>query len=278
MYQDIIEKRMKDNLIEKARKYTDLQETKEEKQSELRELQSEMFGEGSEETEKKAREFFSDVGGSEQQSTKTQEIEELRQDLSELEETLETTREELQELLVDIQFPLNETINVGDEEVVFPYSEEIPQEVIDAIEFVLEEDLSAEGVRIETDAIRVETADVDGAMDQAMSRIQELRSKANMMVDVEQYVDDIHSRDEKIAKTLYVLHQSGSPLTKKEIEKQIGVEAGDLRGTLYYVLDNDPYLKKSDSEFSLSDMGDQVIEAYIEQHGAPEDLPEEVEA
>lgn len=269
---------MQDNFIEKARKYTDLQETKEKKQSELRELQSEMFGEGSEETERKAREFFSDVGGSEQQSTKTQEIDELRQDLSELEKTLETTREELQELLVDVQFPLNETINVEGEEVVFPYSEEIPQEVIDAIEFVLEEDLSAEGVRVETDAIHVETADVDGAMDQAMSRIQELRSKANMMVDVEQYVDDIHSRDEKIAKTLYVLHQSGSPLTKKEIERQIGVEAGDLRGTLYYVLDNDPYLKKSDSEFSLSDMGNQVIEAYIEQYGAPEDLPEEVEA
>lgn len=269
---------MQDNLIEKARKYIDLQETDQEKQNKLRELQSEMFGEGSEETEKKAREFFSDVGRGEQQSTKTQEIDELRQDLSELEETLETTREELQELLVNVQFPLNETIDIEDEEIVFPYSDEIPQEVIDAIESVLEEDLSREGVKIETDAIRVETADVDVAMDQAMSRIQELRSKANMMVDVEQYVDDINSRDEKIVKTLYVLHKSNNPLSKKEIEERIGVDAGDLRGTLYYVLDNDPYLKKSDSEFSLSDMGRRVIEAYIEQYGSPEDLPEGVEA
>ena len=115
-------------------------------------------------------------------------------------------------------------------------------------------------------------------MDQAMSRIQELRSKANMMIDVEQYVDDINSRDEKIVKTLYVLHKSNNPLSKKEIEERIGVDAGDLRGTLYYVLDNDPYLKKSDSEFSLSDMGRRVIEAYIEQYGSPEDLPEGVEA
>lgn len=269
---------MQDELIEKARRYIDLQETEKAKQDRLRELQSEMFGEGSEETEKKAREFFSDVGGGEQQSAKTQEIDELRQDLSDLEETLENTREELQELLVDVQFPLNETIDIEDEKVVFPYSDEIPQDVIDAIESVLEEDLSKEEVKIETDAIRVETDDVDGAMDQAMSRIQELRSKANMMVDVEQYVDDINSRDEKIVKTLYVLHKSENPLSKKGIEERIGVDAGDLRGTLYYVLDNDPYLEKSDSEFSLSDMGRRVIEAYLEQHGSPEDLPEGVEA
>lgn len=268
---------MRDKLKEKAKSFIDLQETKDEKQSQLKDLQAEMFGEDSEETEQKAREFFSNVGGLEQQSSKTQEIDELRGELVELEDSLETTREELQELLVEVQFPLNETIGVGDDQVEFPYSEEVPQEVIDAIEIVLEVDLSEDGVTIDTDAIRAETTDVDEAMDRAMDRIDELRSKANMMVDVEQYVDDIYGRDEKLAKALYVLYQTDESLPKKEIEKRIGVETGDLRGQLYYVLDNDPYLKKSDQEFSLSDTGERVMEAYIDRYGRPEGLPEEGE-
>lgn len=268
---------MRDKLVEKAKKFIDLQETRDEKQSRLRELQAEMFGDDSEETERKAREFFSNVGGGEQQSGKTEEIDALREDLTELEETLDTTREELQKLLVEVQFPLNETINVEDDKIEFPYSEEIPSEVIDAIESVLEEDLSKEGVTIGTDAIRAEAMDVDEAMDRVMNRIEELRSKANMMVDVEQYVDDIYSRDEKLAKALFVLYKS-DPLPKKEIEKRIGVETGDLRGQLYYVLENDPYLKKSNKKFSLSETGERVMEAYLDLYDPPEGLPEEVEA
>ncbi|GAA0676227.1 hypothetical protein ACFQDG_01895 [Natronoarchaeum mannanilyticum] len=269
---------MRSKLEEKANKFITQQEKLREKQENLSELQTDVFGADSEETEEKAREFFSDVGGLEQKSSKTQEIDELRDELEELKDALETTREELQELLVEVQFPLNETVNVSDDVVEFPYSAEIPQSVIDAIEAVLQVDLSEDGVVIDTDAIRVKTTDVDEAMDQAMNRIDELRSKANTMVDVEQYVNEINGRDEKLAKTLYVLYQTENALTKKELEKRIGVETGELRGQLYYVLENDPYLKKSDQKFSLSDTGERVTEAYIDRHGRPEGLPDEVKA
>ncbi|MDH5020354.1 hypothetical protein [Halobacterium rubrum] len=268
---------MEAEIIERAKRLIDLQEDVHKKRERLQNLQSEMFGNGSEETEKKAREFFSSVADDQDNSGKTQKIDELRSSLSESEDELETTREELQKSLVDVKFPLNETIDATENGVEFPYSDEIPQEVIEAIEMALEEDLSGDPVSIDTDAVRVETADVDEAMDLAMDRIEGLRSKANMMVDVEQYVEDLHDRDEKIIRTLYVLQQSGESLTKGELENQIGVESGELRGSLYYVLDNDPYLQKSDSQFSLTDMGERVIEAYCEHYGAP-DLPEEVEA
>jgi uncharacterized coiled-coil protein SlyX len=269
---------MREDMIEKAKKMNELQNKVRDQQERLRELQSEMFGNGSEETEQKAREFFSSVGGDGDSSGRSREIDELRSSLSEAETELETTREELQKLLVDVRFPLNETIDPDENEVEFPYTEEIPQEVITAIEIALDEDLSEEPVSIDTDAIRVNTSDVDGAMDLAMNRIETLRSKANMMVDVEQYVDELHGRDEKIVKTLYTLQQAEEPLTKGELEERIGVESGDLRGSLYYVLDNDPYLQKSDSQFSLTDIGKRVIEAYCEHYGVPDGLPEEVEA
>lgn len=268
---------MRDELVEKAERMIRLQKEIRDEQERLRELQSEMFGNGSEETEKKAREFFSSVGVDESSSGRTEEIDELRSSLSKSEAELETTREELQKLLVDVKFPLNETIDTTESEVVFPYSDEIPQEVIDAIEIALEDDLTGGQVRIGTDAIQVETTDVDAAMELAMDWIEALRSKANMMVDVEQYVEELHNRDEKIVKTLYVLQQCGEPLTKSELENRIGVESGELRGSLYYVLDNDPYLEKSDSQFSLTDIGERVIEAYCEHYAAP-DLPEELEA
>lgn len=269
---------MRDEVVERAKEMVDLQREISSQQEKLKELQSEMFGNGSRETEQKAREFFSSVGGEGSSSDKTQEIDELRSSLSEAESDLEATREELQKLLVDVKFPLNETINTDEKEVEFPYSEQIPQEVIDAIEIALDEDLSKDSVSIETDAIRVNMDDVDEAMDVAMDRVEALRSKANMMVDVEQYVEELHGRDEKIVKTLYALQQAEEPLTKGEIEERIGVESGELRGSLYYVLDNDPYLQKSDSRFSLTDMGERVIEAYCEHHGAPGDPSEEVKA
>lgn len=265
---------MRDEIEEKSRFIVEKHREAEQKQNRIEEIQTKMFGQGSEETEQKAREFFSNVGQVEEGGSKTEEIDELRDELQDIEQSIETTREELQELLVNVQFPLNETIDVRDNKIAFPYSEEIPQQVIDAIEMVLNEELDNDSVTIDTDEIRVKTADVDEAMDRVMDRTRSLRSKANMMVDVDQYVDDIHDRDEKLAKALYVLYQSGEPLSKKELEERIGMEPGALRGMLYYVLDNDPYLEKSEKKFSLSDTGDRVMEAYVDRHDPPEGLPE----
>ena len=43
---------------------------------------------------------------------------------------------------------------------------------------------------------------------------------------------------------MFTLREIGKPLTKNEIKKEMGLESGDLRGQLYYVLGNDPYLQK----------------------------------
>lgn len=268
---------MRESIEEKSQSIVELHNEREDKQKRIEELQTEMFGEGSEETEKKARQFFSKVGQADEESSKTQEIDELRKELHEIEESIEMVREELQELLVNVQFPLNETIDVRDNEITFPYSEGISQQVIEAIEMVLNEDLAKDGVTIDTDEIRVESTDVDEAMDSVIDRTEDLRSKANMMVDVEQYVEEINNRDEKLAKALYVLYRSGESLSKKELEERIGVETGALRGQLYYVLENDPYLQKSDQEFTLSDTGERVMEAFVDRYDRPEGLPEEVE-
>lgn len=268
---------MKEDVCEVSSAVMEMHRKREKIQERIEQLQTEMFGEGSEETERKARAFFSDVGQGQEGESRTEEIDELRDEHAETEQALEAAREELQELLVNVQFPLNETIDVRDEEVAFPYSEEVPQEVLDAIELVLNEELDQDGVTFDTDEIRVETTDVDEAMDLVMGRTEDLRERANTMVDVDQYVEDIRDRDEKLAKVLYVLYWSGEEFSKKELEERIGVESGALRGQLYYVLDNDPYLEKNEQKFSLSDTGRRVMEEYVDRYDPPEGLDEVVE-
>lgn len=246
-------------------------------QNQIEEIQAEIFGDGSEETEQKARKFFSNVGQVQEGESRAQEIDELRDELDETERSLENAREKLQELLVNVQFPLNETIDIREDEVAFPYSEEVSQEVLNAIELVLNEELDENGVTFGTDEIRVETTDVDKAMDLVMNRTEDLRNRANMLVDVDQYVEDIRDRDEKLAKVLYVLYNSNGMLSKKELEERIGVESGALRGQIYYVLDNDPYLEKNEQKFSLSDTGRRVMQEYVDRYDPPEGIDEEVE-
>jgi len=70
---------------------------------------------------------------------------------------------------------------------------------------------------------------------------------------------------------LYVLHENDNkPMTKAELEDAIGLDRGDLRGQLYYVLDNDPYLKKQDDGITLTPNGMKVIERFVEQYDVPE--------
>jgi len=267
---------MKDGLEDKADKYRSLQEELEAKQAELQEIQAGTFGTDSKNAEKRAREFFSnasrDVG-----SGRTEKIDALRDEISELEDDLTAAKEELLERLVDVQFPFEEVIKPKDETVEFPFSEPIPGEVIKAIEDVLNEDLKGDNVAITTDALIVETADVEEAIGMAEDRIEGIRANAGTKVDIDEYLEELRERDRKVALTLHILHQD-EPLTKKEIEDRMGVESGALRGQLYYVLDNDPYLKKSGQEFSLTETGREVIKGYVEEYGEPEGLeqPQEV--
>jgi len=266
---------MEDDIEKIARTYYNVQASLQSKHEELSELQAGTFGTDSENTEERARQFFSNAsrnGGSGQ----TEKIDKLRDEISELEEDFETTREKLLERLVDLQLPFEQVIEPKEQVVNFPFSEEIPEEVIKSIEEVLNEDLSGGSVRISTNSLVVETDNVEDAIEMAESRIESLRANAGTKVDIDEYLEELRGRDKKVALTLYILYNE-QPLTKKQIESRMGVEPGTLRGQLYYVLENDPYLKKQEKEFSLTETGRDVIEGYIEEYGEPEGIKEPTE-
>lgn len=267
---------MDGRLEEIASKYRELEEEILAKEDELRELQAGTFGTDSEDAEERAREFFSDAsrnGG----SAGTERLDEVRKEKSELESERKTIRENLLEEIVDLQLPFEETIEPRDEMVAFPFSEPIPEEVIEAIGEILNEDVRSGEVALTQDALIVESDDVENAIGRAESFIESLRAKAGTKVDIDEYLDDLRERDEKVRLTLYILREADRPLTKKEIESRMGVETGTLRGQLYYVLEHDPYLKKTDKEFSLKETGREVIDGYIEKYGAPERIEQSKE-
>ena len=257
-------------MVKATSRYRELQESIESKQGELEELQAGTFGTDSEDTEERAREFFSDASIDES-SGRTEKMDDLRSQISSLEEERATVKEECLERFVDLQLPFEQIIEPGDETVEFPFSEEVPEEVIHAIEDILNENLSEGDVVINPNELVVKTDDVEEAIEKAEARIAELRSNAGTKVDIDEYLEALLERDKKVTLTLYILNKD-EPLTKKEIESRMGVEPGTLRGQLYYVLDNDPYLKKQGEEFSLTETGREVIQGYLEEYGEPEGI------
>lgn len=266
---------MDEGLRKRAKQFLDLLDDRDTKQTELRNLKAEAFGTEEKETEARAREFFEDVAV-DVESSRTQQIDELEAELDELQQRIETTQESLLEELTDLRLPLEQNIQQTDDGVQFPYTDSIPDHVLDAIETVLATELDGDEVHIDTEAIIAKTDDIDEAIDSVQERIEEIRVQAGTRVDVEEYVENIHERDAKVAKTLYILLVCEEPLTKKELEHRIGAEDGALRGQLYYVLDNDPYLQKNGQAFSLTQTGTEVMRAYIDRYGTPDGLPEDV--
>jgi hypothetical protein len=261
---------MEDKLETKASEYYEVQEKIESKQKELKELKTGTFGTDSENAEQRAREFFSNAGKNTKNS-RGEEIDKVRGELDELDERLMGIRENLLERLADLQLPFEEVIEPGEKSIEFPFQEPLGDEVIAAMEDVLNADLRNGEVSFTNGALVVETSDVEEAIEMAEDYIESLRAKAGTKVDVGEYVDKLRGRDEKVALTLYILNQ-GEPLTKKKIESRMGVEPGTLRGQVYYVLENDPYLKKQGKEFWLTETGREVIEAYVEEYGEPEGI------
>lgn len=266
---------MKDGFEDKARRYYEVQESIVSKQEELKELQAGTFGTDSKDAEQRARQFFSNAS-QDDGSDQTERIDEVREEISDLEDKLDSVRDELLERLVDLQFPFEQVIEPGEDTVEFPFSERIPEEVIEAIEEVLNEDLGGDDVAITTEAVVVATDDVEKAIEMAEDRIEGLRANAGTKVDIDEYLKELQDRDEKVALTLYILYED-EPLTKGEIESRMGVEAGALRGQLYYVLENDPYLKKQGEKFSLTETGKEVIKGYIEEYGGPKGIDQQKE-
>jgi hypothetical protein len=260
---------MREALIDTAKEFSDLQAEKQDVQARISELQRQTFGVESEETEKKARKLFDEIGAATDGADRSDEIDELREDLAQIQSKLESARSDLLEQVSDIRFPLDGTIDNQGDKVVFPYREAIDQEVLEAVETVLAEDFSPNGVTINTDAIVAETDSTDGAIEAVENRVARLRSIAEAQYDAADHVEKLRERDPKVAGMMFTLQEVGESMSKKELEKEMGLESGDLRGQLYYVLDNDPYLKKPDQKVDLTSTGKMVIDEYIDQFGEP---------
>ena len=253
---------------------TDVEEINEK----ISELQRDTFGVESEETEKKARQLFAEVGAVKDGADVSYQLDELRNERKELEKELESVRSELLEQVADIRFPLDGTIKNQGDEVVFPYSEEIEEDVLDAVENVLAEDFSKNGVTINTEAIIAETDSTDEAIEAVERRVSRLRQTAEAQYDAADHVDRLNDRDPKVAGMMFTLREAGESMTKNKLEKRMGLESGDLRGQLYYVLDNDPYLQKPDREVELTSTGEMVIDEYVDQFGEPTWDKDEIES
>jgi hypothetical protein len=187
------------------------------------------------------------------------------------------------EQVADIRFPLDGTIENQGDEVVFPYSEEVEEAVLQAVENVLAEDFSKNGVTINTEAIIAETESTDEAIEAVERRVSNLRETAGVQYDAADHVESLKDRDPKVAGMMFTLRKAGESMTKSELEERMGLESGDLRGQLYYVLDNDPYLQKPDQEVELTSTGEMVIDEFVNQFDEPtwgkdEKESEEVEA
>lgn len=262
---------MRKELVDTAKEYSEVQNRIEEVEQEIDELRKQAFGDGSKHTEEKARELFSEVSSAEGESSNTEKLDELREEESELKGQLAEFENDLLEKLVNVRFPLDETIRGDEPPVEFPLSKSIEPAVLDAISTALGEDIRDGEVKIQTDAIAVDTASIDDAIEAVKREISDIRDRADANLNVPEQVQKVKDRDSKVAAILYALHENDNKaMTKAEMEDAIGLDRGDLRGQLYYVLDNDPYLKKGDDGFTLTANGIKVIERFVDKHGVPE--------
>lgn len=262
---------MREELTDTAKEYSEVQARIEEVEQEIDELREATFGDGSKQTEEKARELFSEVSSAEGGSTNTEKLNDLREEESELKERLAELESDLLEKLVNIRFPLDETIQGDEPPVKFPFRESIEPAVLDAISSALADDIRSGEVEIKTDEIVVDVASIDDAIEAVEMKISDIRDRADANLNVPEQVEKVKGRDPKVAAMLYAIYQNDNePMSKAEMEDAIGLERGDLRGQLYYVLDNDPYLKKGDDGFTLKTNGSKVIKRFVGKYGVPE--------
>lgn len=262
---------MREELIEKAKEYCEVQNRIKEVEQEIDELREQTFGDGSKHTEEKARQLFSEIGSAEGDSSNTEELNDLRDEESELKEQLAELESNLLEKLVNVRFPLDETIQGDEPPIEFPFSKSVDPSVLSAISSALGEDISDGTVKIQNDGIVVDTESIDDAIGAVQKEISDIRDRADANLNVPEQVQKVKDRDPKVAAILYVLHENDNePMTKAEMEDAIGLDRGDLRGQLYYVLDNDPYLEKGDDGFTLKTNGIKVIERFVDKYDVPE--------
>jgi hypothetical protein len=252
----------------KSQELVEVKQEKRDKEQKLSDLKADTFGTDSEEAEQKARSFFQEVG-MESGNGRTQEIDETREELAEIEETIEQLEETILQELTDLKFPFNETIEQREDEIAFPFSKELPQETVEVITDVVRNGMNNGVVELRTEEVVAHVEDVDTAIDEVEKFATKLREAARHELNIDDYVDKLAERDIKIRRMLYELYQVDKALEKRELEERTGVGSGGLRGVLYHVFDNDPYLMKEDQAYRLSEIGRDVMERFLEQHGEP---------
>jgi len=261
---------MREGIIETAKKYRESQDELEDVEAEIEELREETFGDDSEDTEEKARQLFDEVGRTDGESSKTERIDSLREQKEQLRNEKTDAEENFLELLVDVRFPLDETIQGDQPPVEFPFSESIDPTVLDAISDVMGEDMRNGKIEIQTDAIVVDAESIDEAIEAVKHKVTKIRERADSHLDVPAQVEKVKDRDPKVAAMLHGLQENDNrPMTKAEMEDEIGLKRGELRGQLYHVLDNDPYLKKQEDGITLTANGKKVIEKFVQEHDVP---------
>jgi len=263
---------MWEEFTNKAQNLTELKQEEGETEQKLSELKSNTFGTDSEEAEEKARSFFEDAGTGEG-AGKTQEIDETKQKLNDIEQKLDELQEEILRDLTEVKFPFNETIDQRDGSVAFPFTKELPEETIGVINSVVQNGGEKGTVEFEREGLIVHTDDVTEAIGEVEEFANKLRKSAQHELNTEDYAKELSERDIKIQRMLYELYESDEPLVKKDLEMKTGVEKGGLRGVLYHVHDNEPYLVKENKKYHLSDIGEDVVEKFLEQFEVPE-IPE----
>jgi len=262
---------VRDELINAAKEYQETQKRLEEIQMEIDKLREETFGNGSEETEEKAKELFSEVSSTGGSTSNTEKLSQLREEESELKEQSAKLENNLLENLVTVRFPLKETIQGDEPPIEFPFTESVDQDVLNAISSALGEDICDGKVKFQTDSIVVDTDSIDDAIDIVKREISDIRDRADANLNVPEQVEKVKNRDEKVAAILYILYKNDNePMTKAEMEDGIGLGRGDLRGQLYYVLEHDPYLEKGEDGFRLKPNGIKVIERFVNKYDIPE--------
>ena len=246
-------------------------------EQEVTKLKQDAFGEVTAK-EDIAKKFFNQLAIS------TDQMKNTEKELQEKKNLLEQAKKEEKEAtdmflksLTTMRFPLklgSEGIEKKNNTVVFLFSEEVDKDLLEEIRKNLEPDcFTSAKVQIQGDRIIAKGFDdVSEAMKEVINHVEtKIWKAASGALEVDKYVLELKTRDEKIQKMLYVLWESGGkPLTKKEMEIRSKVQSGDLRGVLYVVLKRDPYLREGEKgQYYLTEVGKRIMQRYKEKYGSP---------
>jgi hypothetical protein len=258
-------------MTEHAREYLELKEKLQEKREQVKDKKDELFGSEASETEEKARDFFTEVS-TDSSDTETKALDKLKEEEKKLDKKFADAREDFLNSVSELKFPLEHRIEENGEEFVFPFKKEIEDTVVEALQDILNDDTDRDDIELDVNSLTVTASTSDDAMDKVSTWVKNIRETARMKRDKNKYVSKLKNRDPKIQNMLYELYTSDKPLKKAELEQRIGVEKGELRGVLYQVLNNDPYLDKKNQKFSLTTTGEEVMEAFEDRYGEPDPI------